>query len=130
MSHPALRVAVVDDDQSVRKALARLLRTAHFDAEGFASAGDLLRALESGSFQCLVVDLQMPEINGLDLQNHLKRNGIDIPLIFMTAYSEPGIRERCEAAGAFAFLMKPLDRLVLTNTIHAAINQWVAAPPN
>lgn len=124
MTYSASRVAVVDDDTSVRNALARVLITADFETETFGSARELLAALKSQTFNCLVVDLQMPEVNGLDLQQHLRDNGIDIPLIVMTAYPEPGIRERCESAGASAFLIKPLSSVTLVHTINTAIERY------
>jgi FixJ family two-component response regulator len=116
-----MRIAVVDDDQSVRKALARLLVTAEFEPSTFGSAREFLHSLKTNSFNCIILDLQMPEINGLDLQGHLRATGIDIPLIFMTAYPEPGTRERCEASGASAFLLKPMSSAVLVNAINSAI---------
>lgn len=120
MSKTPLRVAVVDDDLSVRKALARLLVTAGFEAEAFGSARDFLRALRDHQFDCLIVDLHMPEASGLELQQHLRRNEIRIPTIVITAYNEANIRQRCEAAGA-AFLLKPITESILVDAVQTAV---------
>jgi FixJ family two-component response regulator len=120
MSDRAIRVAIVDDDASVRKALARLLSAYSFDIITYGSASDFLKALGVGQPQCLVLDLHMPDITGLDLQRHLLRAGISIPTIIITAYDEPGVRERCYTAGAAAFLVKPLNDALLVNAINAA----------
>jgi len=121
MATPATRIAVVDDDASVRKALARLLSASSFDIETYGSARDFLKSLKIGIPDCLVVDLHMPDLTGFDLQRHLARAGINIPTIVITAYNEPGLRERCQAAGAAAFLLKPLDRSTLIGVINSAI---------
>ncbi len=120
MAKVALRVAIVDDDSSVRKALARLLTTVGFETETFASAHDFLGALENHTFNCLIADLHMPETSGLDLQQHLRRNDLKIPAIIITAYNEPDIREQCEASGA-AFLLKPVSEGVLIRAVRTAV---------
>lgn len=99
----------MDDDPSVLKALARLLRTRAIEARTFASAQDLLASLSDELPECLIVDLQMPEMNGLELQRHLNHAGIRIPTIIITAHSESDMRERCLAAGAETLLLKPLQ---------------------
>jgi FixJ family two-component response regulator len=121
VSHMALVspwIAIVDDDPSVLKALARLLRARAFETKTFTSARDFLAALPDGLPECLIVDLQMPEMNGLELQRHLTRKGLRIPTIVITAHNEVGVRERCESAGAAAFLSKPLQ----DKSLLAAIN--------
>jgi FixJ family two-component response regulator len=102
-------IAIVDDDPSVLKALARLLRTRAFETRTYTSARDFLTALPEGPPQCLIVDLQMPDMTGLELQRHLARRGVQIPTIIITAHNEAGARERSEAAGAVAYLLKPLQ---------------------
>ena len=119
----SIRVAVVDDDASVRKALARLLAASSFEITTFCCAREFLKSVKSATPECLVVDLQMPEITGLDLQRHLVRSGINIPTIVITAHSEPGLRERCQSAGASGFLMKPLDGKTLIEEIYAAVHR-------
>src|SRR4051812_16981218 len=117
------RVALVDDDASVRKALARLLSASSFEITTFGSAMEFLKSVEDHPPQCLVLDLHMPDITGLDLQRHLMRAGLNIPTIVITAYNEPGLRERCESAGASAFMIKPLDAKALIGEINSAIHQ-------
>lgn len=111
-------IAVVDDDPSVLKALVRLLHARALRARTFGSAREFLATLPEGLPICLIVDLQMPEMGGLELLQHLTRSGIQIPTIVITAYNEIGVRERCESAGAVAFLSKPMQ----DNSLFAAIN--------
>ncbi len=110
----------MDDDPSVLKALARLLRARTFEVRTYTSARDFLTALPDGLPECLIVDLQMPGMTGLELQRHLSRTGVQIPTIVITAHDEAGARERCEAAGASAFLSKPLQDTSLLAAIVAA----------
>jgi FixJ family two-component response regulator len=117
------RVALVDDDASVRKALARFLSASSFEITTFGSAHEFLKSLDADQPECLVVDLHMPEITGLELQRHLARAGIKIPTIVITAYNEPGLRERCQSAGAAAFMVKPLDGKTLIGEINTAIHR-------
>lgn len=114
-------IAVVDDDPSVLKALRRLLRARALDARTYGSGQEFLAALPDGLPDCLVVDLQMPEMSGMELQQHLARQGIRIPTIVITAHGDAGVRERCEAVGAIAFLLKPLQDTALLAAIHKAI---------
>jgi FixJ family two-component response regulator len=110
----------VDDDPSVLKALARLLRTRAFEARTYNSAREFLKALHQGLPECLIVDLQMPDMTGLELQRHLVRSGLRIPTIVITAHNEAGARERCEQAGVAAFLSKPLQDTSLLAAIDDA----------
>jgi FixJ family two-component response regulator len=113
-------IAIVDDDPSVLKALARLLRTREIPTRTFTSVRDFRADLPNGMPECLIVDLQMPEMDGLELQYHLVYSGIRIPTIVITAHSEAGMRERCLSAGAFAFLAKPLQDTPLLAAIDGA----------
>jgi FixJ family two-component response regulator len=123
MAKAPTRVAIVDDDASVRRALARLLSASSFDITTFGSAREFLKSIKEAPPECLVVDLHMPEFTGLELQRHLVRAGIHIPTIMMTGYNEPGLRERCESAGAARFLVKPIDAKILIGEINSAIHQ-------
>jgi FixJ family two-component response regulator len=113
MAQPSPWIAIVDDDPSVLKALARLLKTRAVDAKTYVSARDFLAALldqrPDDLPECLILDLQMPEMTGLELQRHLNRAGIRIPTIIITAHRENDMRELCEAAGAESYLLKPLQ---------------------
>jgi FixJ family two-component response regulator len=129
MSNPSHRIAVVDDDASVRKALMRLLETSSYEVETFESACALIAALPHGIPDCMIVDLQMPDMTGLELQHHLARTGIKIPTIIITAHDEPGTRERCIAAGAAAYLLKPLRKAVLIAAIDTASNMSTPRVP-
>jgi FixJ family two-component response regulator len=122
MAEPRRRVAVVDDDPSVRKALQRLLRASDHDADAFGSAQDFLNSLPATIPDCLVLDLQMPGLNGLTLQRELARAGRHLPTVIITGHDEPGMQARCLAAGAGAYLRKPLDGKALLAAIEDAIN--------
>jgi FixJ family two-component response regulator len=113
-------IAIVDDDASVLKALARLLRSRALQARTYTSAREFLSSLHEGLPECLIVDLQMPDMTGLELQGDLTRSGLRIPTIVITAHNEAGARERCESAGATAFLLKPLQETALLAAIGAA----------
>ena len=110
-------IAVVDDDPSVRNALRRTLRVRGFQTKTYGSAQEFLAGLAHGLPQCLILDLQMPQMSGLDLLHHLKHQEIQIPTIIITAHSEVELRERCESAGAVGFLLKPLQDASLFATI-------------
>jgi FixJ family two-component response regulator len=113
-------IAIVDDDPSVLKALARLLGTRALKAKTYQSARLFLASLADGPPDCLILDLQMPEMTGSELQQDLARKGIRIPTIIITAHDETGMRERCKAAGAIAFLPKPIQDTSLFAAIEAA----------
>jgi FixJ family two-component response regulator len=95
-------IAVVDDDPAVLKALSRLLRSHAYQARTSGSGREFLAALPAERPECLIVDMQMSEMNGLELWQHLIRSGLPIPTIVITARGDAGTRERCEAAGAAA----------------------------
>ncbi len=105
--------------------MLRLLETSSYEVETFESACELIAALRHGIPDCMIVDLQMPDMTGLELQHHLARTGIKIPTIIITAHDEPGTRERCIAAGAVAYLLKPLRRAVLIAAIDTASKMQV-----
>jgi FixJ family two-component response regulator len=115
------RIAIVDDDHSVRKALQRLLRSINLDADAYGSGREFLAALAGAMPDCLVLDLQMPEMNGLELQQQLAESGVRLPVVVITGHDEPGMRAQCMAAGASMYLRKPLDDKVLLEAISTAI---------
>jgi FixJ family two-component response regulator len=120
MPAPDIQLAVVDDDASVRKALRRLLQASSYAVDTFASASEFIASLNRRIPDCLIVDLQMPTTNGLELRMSLTRAGIAIPTIVITAHDEPGSKERCSAAGAAAYLLKPIQKTKLIAAINAA----------
>jgi len=113
MAEASRWIAIVDDDPSVLKALTRTLRIRSVHTKTYASAQEFLSALPDGLPGCLIVDLQMPGMTGLELLQHLRRRHIRIPTIVITAHGESGVRELCESAGAVAFLSKPLRNATL-----------------
>ena len=115
------RIAVVDDDNSVRKALRRLLRSADLDTETYGSGSEFLKTLQASVPDCVVLDLQMPEMSGLELQHHLRSRGLSLPVVIVTGHDEPGMQTRCLEAGANAYLRKPIDSKALMEAINHAI---------
>jgi len=113
-------IAIVDDDPSVLKALARLLRAHGFQTRRFGSGHDFLAASSEGPPECLILDLQRPEMNGLELHQHLTLRGIEIPTIIITDQDNMDTRQRCETAGTVDYLFKPLQDKVLLATIAKA----------
>ena len=120
------RIAVVDDDNSVRKALRRLLRSADLDAEMYGCGSEFLKTLQASVPDCVVLDLQMPEMSGLELQRHLKSRGLALPVVIVTGHDEPGMQARCLEAGANAYLRKPIDGKALVEAISQAISEMAA----
>ncbi len=114
------KVLVVDDDASVRTGVQRLIRSAGFVVETFASAEDCLEAWPSDNWGCLIVDIQMPGLSGLELQTKLAALGSTVPIIFITAHDDPNARSRALNGGAADFLEKPFDDEELIAAIHAA----------
>ena len=121
MTHSGLPVAVVDDDASVRKALGRLLRASGYDVKVFASGSEFLESVNGNAPDCIVLDVHMPSISGLDVQATLLARGIKVPIIFITAYDDNALRERALSQGAAAYLRKPLTEKMLLDAITAAI---------
>ena len=116
-------IAIVDDDPSVLKALSRLLRTRNLEARSFASARSFLAALDPSLPACLIVDLQMPGMTGIELQQHLRDRQFNIPVIVISAYADDSARARCVALGSTAFLSKPFDDRELFDAIESATRQ-------
>ena len=115
-------IAVVDDDASLRRSVCNLLRSRGFTAEAFASAEEFLSSTRREMAGCLVLDLQMSGMSGLDLLHHLRAAGADIPIVVLTAHGDQGTRQRCLEAGAAAFLVKPFRADVLLAEIRVALN--------
>jgi FixJ family two-component response regulator len=130
MATTFLRIAIVDDDPSVLRALTRLLSTRALSAKTFRSGRQFLSSLEEELPDCLILDLQMPEMTGLELQQDLERRGVRIPTIIITAHSEGKMRERCASAGAIAFLAKPINDASLFAAIELAGQRGTAQHPH
>lgn len=116
MLHQGL-VSIVDDDDSVRGATTKLLRLCGYAVQSFASAEDFLGSTLLDETRCLISDVRMRGMSGLDLQARLIAQGRHIPMIFITAFAEDKNRERALAAGAICVLSKPFDAEVLTSFI-------------
>ncbi len=109
-------IAIVDDDASVRRSLLRVVRSAGYKAETFASAREFLDWLPRNQAACLVLDVQMAEMNGFDLQNRLT-----VPIIFITAHDDASTLERIEKSGAAGLLRKPFDAPAVLDAIRRAV---------
>jgi FixJ family two-component response regulator len=114
-------VAIVDDDELMRGALQGLLKEAGLDARTFASAEEFLESGEPQRCGCLITDIRMPGMSGLDLQTALKAEGIAPPIIFITAHGDERMRLQALRSGAVEFLAKPFDDEVLLETVRAAL---------
>lgn len=117
------RIAIVDDDAAVRRSLMRLLRSANYRVQAFDSACSLLDSLSERLPQCLILDLRMPAMSGLELQQRLLQLNITIPVIVITAYDEPGTRERCFDLGARSYLIKPIAGNDLLEAVQLAVGR-------
>jgi FixJ family two-component response regulator len=113
-------VYVVEDDESIRRAIGRLLRSAGYHALAFESAEEFLDSTSGTGEGCLVLDIRLPGMTGLDLQEKLVSSGAKYSVIFMTAHDNPQWQERAKKAGALAYLKKPFGDQSLLDTIQLA----------
>lgn len=116
-------VFVVDDEKAVRKSLARLIKSVGLNVQAFSSAREFLESDPSDSPSCLVLDVRMPGLSGLDLQNELDNIGYNIPIIFITGYGDIPMSVRTMKRGATDFLTKPVNEQDLLDAIHRAIEK-------
>jgi FixJ family two-component response regulator len=114
-------VAIVDDEEPVRKALRRLLRASGLDAESYAGGKEFLDASVLREPDCVLLDLHMPRMSGLQVLQALHAARRNVPVIVITAHDAPETRQQCLAAGATAYLRKPLEEHELLDTITAAL---------
>jgi FixJ family two-component response regulator len=117
---PPRHISIVDDDASIREALKSLMRSVRFNVDAFASAEEFLASERVDDTACLILDVYLPGMNGFELQSHLKTEGRDIPLIFITAHSDEASRQRALKGGAIDFLSKPVRRDTLLKAIQSA----------
>jgi FixJ family two-component response regulator len=122
MAAAGFDVSVIDDDEPVRKSLQRLLRSVGLRVDTFASAEDYLLEPERNP-GCLLLDVRMPGTDGLELQERLHQAGCTTPIIFMTAHDDSRARSQALAAGAAAFLQKPLDERTLLDAVYRALGR-------
>ena len=116
-------ISVIDDDASVRAATNNLLSSHGYLVHSFASAEDFLRSIDLDDASCVVADVQMPGMSGLDLLTHMRALGNDAPFIFITAFPDESVRARAAKAGAICVLAKPFAGLVLIDCIESALNR-------
>jgi FixJ family two-component response regulator len=114
-------IAIVDDDESVRRALEGLMKAVGLPAQAFASAEDFLSSGEQQHTGCLIADIRMPGMSGLDLQSRLNSECCRIPTIFITAHGDTSMRMQALRAGAVEFLAKPFSDDVLLEHVKAAL---------
>jgi FixJ family two-component response regulator len=116
-------ISIVDDDHSVRESLARLIRSVGFGVQVFGSAEEFLGAPAGRLADCLILDIRMPGMSGLDLQEQLAVTDRELPVIFITAHgSDQGVRARALAAGAVDYLLKPLSEEEVLHALDAALS--------
>jgi FixJ family two-component response regulator len=113
------KVAIVDDDEHVRRALRRMVSSLSYFVEEFPSGKTFLAALEERVFACVLLDLHMPELNGIDVLTRMRGDGHAVPVILITGGDEPKMRERCLKAGASIYLVKPVARDAVLGAIHS-----------
>jgi FixJ family two-component response regulator len=114
-------VALIDDDRSVLRALKDLMEAAGVSAQSFGSAEEFLEADQRNLIACLVADIRLPGMSGLELQARLKAEGSRIPIIFVTAHNDGNVRMQALTAGAVECLSKPFDDDVLLEKVRAAL---------
>lgn len=114
-------ISVIDDDASVRAAVNNLVRSLGYTVHTFASAEEFLRSAHLHATSCVITDVQMPVMNGVELQAHLHTQGHRMPFIFITAFPDEGIRARALKAGAIGFLTKPFDGRTLIQCLDTAL---------
>ena len=116
-------VSIVDDDASVRRSTRRLLRSSGFRAEAFASAEEFLESKSAADSACLILDLRMPGMNGLELQRRLAQNGNGVPIIFLSAHASEEDERSALHGGAVQFLRKPISKEALLGAIREALKK-------
>jgi FixJ family two-component response regulator len=114
-------IAVIDDDYSFRSALVGLIRSLGYGARGFESAEEFVDSGHIGSSACIITDVQMPGMSGFDLQRFVTNSECAVPVIMITARTEPGLEQRALASGAICLLRKPFETTLLTDCLKKAL---------
>jgi len=123
MSDQVPLVAIVDDDASVRQSTARLIRSFGYCAQVFGSGREFLSSEAAERAACLLLDVRMPEMDGLDIQQRLCDRGARIPIVFLTGRASESEERRARDAGAIEFLRKPVGEAILRQTLENAITR-------
>ncbi|WP_238578689.1 response regulator transcription factor [Inquilinus limosus] len=116
-------IAIVDDDEAMRDALSDLLQVMGFDSRSFDCAAAFLADFVPGRFDCLITDVRMPGIDGIELQRRLRARGSTLPVLMITSAPDPAVQLRALGGGACAYLAKPVDDGVLFDHLRAALGQ-------
>jgi two-component system, LuxR family, response regulator FixJ len=116
-------IALVDDDASVRRALQRLLRSHAYRSEAFSSGAEFLSSSAEKRSACVIMDQQMPDLEGLEVLAEMRKRGSDVPVILITGFDRPGLRERCLEAGAADYLVKPISGAIVLAAVEAATKE-------
>jgi FixJ family two-component response regulator len=114
-------ICIIDDDESMRTTLCRLVRSLGYDARNFASAEDFLQCGQVKDFACIITDIQMPGMSGIELKEHLSASECTLPVIMITARHEPGLEQKALSSGAVCFLRKPFKADVLIGCLQSAL---------
>ena len=117
-------ISIIDDDVSVRIAISRLVRSLGYLAHAFESGSEFLKSQHVNDTRCVIADVQMPGMTGIELQGLLLAQGSSMPMIFITAFPEESIRARALQDGAVGFLSKPFDGTKLIECIDSALARW------
>ena len=121
-------ISIIDDDASVREAVQRFLRALGYVAHAFASADEFLRAPQVADNSCLIMDVKMPGMTGLELQRQLQIQGFQVPIIFITSVEDESIRTQALNSGAVSFLTKPFEIRTLIKHLEEALKRRPIAP--
>jgi FixJ family two-component response regulator len=115
-------IAIIDDNESMQESLGDLIESGGFEARCFGSAEAFLESDSHGRAACLIVDIFMPRMSGLELQSKLKQEKWNVPIIFVTAYDDDEVRAQAMQEGAVAFLAKPFGHQLLLKTLRAIVD--------
>jgi FixJ family two-component response regulator len=116
-------VTIVDDDESVRTSTCRLIRSFGYRAEAFGSGPEFLSSPAATQTACLVLDMRMPGMDGLEVQRRVTAEGLDIPIVFISGRASDDEERRARSAGAVDFLRKPVDTATLRQLLHDSVSQ-------
>jgi two-component system, LuxR family, response regulator FixJ len=117
-------VYVIDDDEALRESLAFLLNSAQIDVRSYSSVADFLKAVPSASLHCVITDVRMPDLSGIDLLRRLKELKINVPVIVITGHGDVPLAVEAMKSGAVDFLEKPFEDEVLLASVRSALSQW------
>jgi two-component system, LuxR family, response regulator FixJ len=120
--HTSKLIAIIDDNESMQDSLGDLIESGGFEARSFGSAKAFLESDLHSRAACLIVDIRMPKMSGLELQARLKQEGSNVPIIFITAYDDAEIRDQAMKEGAVEFLAKPFDHQLLLKKLRCALD--------